>query len=225
MSDKNNMYTRRHFLQDVAYGGGGLIILGTLGFRIFQDKEKKLIKAISVDFEKCSGCRTCESACSAYNHQAVIDGEKVLGLGNPYHSNIKVYHYNPDIDIPSTCAICPDAPCIDACPVAPDLVTGRKALYRDAETMTIKNDLERCVGCKQCAKACENLRGGIIRPNRETNKPEGICTLCDGDPQCVKHCPFDALAYIEMPEDRDLENLDPSIIAKKLIEKLYELKV
>ncbi len=225
MSDRNKEYTRRHFLQDIAFGGGGLIVLGTLGFRIIKDKEHKLIKAISVDFEKCAGCRTCESACSAFNHKEIIDGELVSGLGIPYYSNIKVYHYNPDVDIPSTCAICPDAPCIDACPVAPDITTGRKALYRDPENMTIKNDTERCVACGQCAEACENLRGGIIHPNPETNKPERMCTLCDGDPQCVKHCPFDALAYIEMPEDRDLDNLSPEVIAKKLIRKYYEINV
>ena len=67
-------YTRRHFLQDITFGGGGLIILGTLGLRIFKDKEQQLIKAISVNFEKCAGCRTCETACSAYNHPIIIDG-------------------------------------------------------------------------------------------------------------------------------------------------------
>lgn len=217
-------YSRRHFLQDVALGGGGLIVLGTFGFRIFKDKESLLIKAIAVDFEKCAGCRTCETACSAYNNPVVINGEKLNGVGNPHLSNIKVYHFNPDIDIPSTCAICPDPPCIDACPIVPDLVTGRKAIYR-ADNLTIKNDPERCIGCMQCAKACENMRGGIIHPNPETHRPERMCTLCDGNPQCVENCPFGALSYIEMPVDRDLANLSPSKIAERLIEQLYNIKV
>lgn len=217
-------YTRRHFLQDMAFGGGGLIVLGTFGFRIFKDKEHNLIKVISVNFEKCTGCRTCETACSAYNHPIVIDSEKVNGLGNPHYSNIKVYHFNPDIDIPSTCALCPDAPCIEACPVAPDMITGRKALYRD-DNMTIKNDTERCIGCMQCAKACDNIRGGIIHPNPETHKPEGMCTLCDGNPQCVENCPFGALDYIEIPADRELANLAPAKIAERLIKQLYNINV
>jgi Fe-S-cluster-containing hydrogenase component 2 len=104
------------------------------------------------------------------------------------------------------------------------MLTNRKALYRD-ENMTIKNDTERCIGCMQCAKACENLRGGIIHPNPETNKPERMCTLCDGNPQCVANCPFGALEYIEMPADRDLASLAPAKIAEKLIEKLYNLNV
>ncbi|MDA3955055.1 MAG: 4Fe-4S dicluster domain-containing protein [Bacteroidales bacterium] len=220
----SKQYTRRHFLQDMALGGGGLIVLGSYGFRIIKDTELNIIKAISVNFEKCAGCRTCESACSAYNHPIVIDGQKVNGLGNPHYSNISVYHFNPDVDIPVTCAICPDTPCISACPVDPDVITGRKALYRD-KNMTIKNDIERCIGCMQCAEACKELRSGIIQPNPQTNMPERMCTLCDGNPQCVKNCPYDALEYIEMPADRDLIDLAPLQIAKKLINQLYNINV
>jgi len=217
-------YTRRHFLQDIAFGGGGLIIIGTYGFRILKDNSQNLIKAISVNFEKCAGCRTCETACSAFNNPILIDGEKMNSLGNPHYSNIKVYHFNPDIDIPVTCALCEDPPCINACPVSPDLITGRKALYRH-ENLTIINDPERCISCMQCAKACENLRGGVIHPNPETNRPEHMCTLCDGNPQCVENCPFGALEYIEIPADRELANLAPAKIAERLIEKLYNLNV
>jgi len=221
--ENNSNYSRRHFLKDLALGGGGLVILGTIGFKIFKSQDGKTIKAISVNFEKCTGCRTCETACSAFNHHEIINGEEVMGLGNPHLSNIKVFHFNPDVDVPSTCAICPDPPCINACVISPDLVTGRKALYRDPETMVIKNDTERCIGCMQCAKACSNLRGGVIIPNPETHKPERMCQLCNGDPQCVKHCPFGALEYIEMSVDRDLKELAPAKIAEKLIVKWYNI--
>lgn len=221
----NKTYTRRHFLQDIVYGGVGFIIFGTYGFRVITDKEKKVIKAISVNFDKCTGCRTCETVCSAFNHPEVIDGEEVKGLGNPFLSNIRVHHYNPDVDVPSTCAICPDPPCIAACPVPFDMHTGRKALYRDEALLTIQNDKERCLGCQQCAKACETLRGGVIRPNDETHKPERMCELCDGDPQCVKYCPYGALDYMEMPEDRDLSDLSPDKIAQKLIKKYYNINI
>lgn len=192
---------------------------------INRDQSTKTIRAIVVDFKKCAGCRTCETACAAFNHKDIVDGEEMNSLGNPYYSNIKVYHFNPDVDIPSTCAVCPDAPCIEACPVAPDLFTGRKALYREEDNMTIKNDTERCLGCQQCAKACEELRAGVIHPNPETKMPERMCRLCDGDPQCVKYCPYDALKYLEVDENRDLENLAPSKIAEKLIEEYYEMSL
>ena len=225
MDENKKRYSRRHFLQDMIFGGAGIIVLGSFGVSIVTDEKKQVIKAIAVDFDKCTGCRTCETACSEFNNKVKVNGEWVKGLGNPFYSNINVHHFNPDVDIPSTCAICPDAPCIDACPVAPDLKTGRKALYRDEELLTIKNDKERCLGCTQCAQACENLRGGIIRPNDKTKKPERICTLCNGDPQCVKYCPYGALDYIEMPQDRDLKNLAPREIAQRLIKKYYNIDI
>ncbi|MFO8234885.1 MAG: 4Fe-4S dicluster domain-containing protein [Bacteroidales bacterium] len=222
---KPNVYTRRHFLQNIIYGGAGVVILGSFGFRIIKDDKEQVIKAIWVDFDKCTGCRTCEAVCSASNHRDEINGKKVSGLGNPFLSNIKVHHFNPDVDIPVTCAICPDTPCIKACPVSPDLETGRKALYRDKELHTIKNDKDRCLGCSECAKACKNYRAGVIYPNEKTGKPERICTLCYGNPQCVKYCPYDALEYKEMPLDRDLKNLAPEKIAQRLIKKYYNIEI
>jgi len=212
-------------LQDIVYGSAGLIVLGSFGVRYAFDEETRTIRAISVNFDRCAGCRTCETACSAYNHPARVNGQRVKGLGNPSLSNIRVYHFNPDVDVPSTCAICPDAPCIAACPVPPDLNTGRKALYRDEKLLTIKNDPQRCLACGECAKACATQRGGVIVPNEETNRPERMCTLCDGNPQCVEYCPFDALAYIEMPADRDLSGLAPEDIARDLIEKYYNIHI
>lgn len=223
--NKPNRYNRRHFLQNIVYGGAGVIILGSWGIKFITDEQKQIIKAISVDFDKCTGCRTCEAVCAASNHPVKINGERVSGLGNPFLSNIKVHHFNPDVDIPVTCALCPDTPCIKACPVAPDIKTGRKALYRDEELLTIKNDKERCLGCGECAKACENMRAGVIYSNEKTGKPERICTLCNGSPQCVEYCPYDALDYIEMPIDRDLKNLSPKKIAQRLIKKYYNIEI
>ena len=91
-------------------------------------------------------CRTCEAVCSAYNHKVNLEGELLDGLGNPALSNIKVWHYNPDVDVPITCFLCDDNPCIEACPTTPDLITGRKALYRDDDLYIIKNNKDRCLG-------------------------------------------------------------------------------
>jgi Fe-S-cluster-containing hydrogenase component 2 len=215
--------SRRHFLSKISYGAGGLILLGSYGFSIKRCVETGAIKAIAVDFEKCAGCRTCESVCTEFNHRVMVDGELMNGLGNPALSNIRVYHFNPDVDIPSTCALCDDAPCVEACPVDPHPETGRKALYRDEKLHTIVNDPERCIGCQSCAFACAEKRAGVIHPDPETGNPRFMCTLCGGDPQCVKYCPYDALKYIEMPADRDLDNLAPEKIAEIMIDKFYNV--
>lgn len=217
--------SRRHFLNTLGLGGAGLILVGSYGFSFRRDSGSIKIKAIVVDFEKCAGCRTCEAVCSAFNNKVNIEGIEMEGLGNPALSNIRVHHFNPDIDIPSTCALCEDAPCIEACPVEPHPETGRKALYKDPESGIILNDLERCIGCSSCAIACKEKRGGVIRPNPETGSPERMCTLCGGDPQCVKNCPYDALSYIEIDNSIEFNGMSPENIAQRLIMKLYNLKM
>lgn len=191
--------SRRDFLRDAVLGGGGLLIGGRFLVRQVwaqTEGEKTVYSMVVVDFNKCAGCRTCETACSSFNHKAVIDGKELPGLGNPFLSNIRVHPFNPDVDVPVMCVMCEDAPCIAACPVEPDAKTGRRALYRDGKLPVLHNDLERCIGCGSCAKACRTKRVGTIVPNPKSNKPERMCTLCGGDPQCVKNCPYGALSHV-----------------------------
>lgn len=217
--------TRRHFLNSLGFGAAGMVIMGSCGFTIRRDSITGNIRAIAVDFGKCAGCRTCEAVCSSFNHREAINGNMVNGSGNPALSNIRVFHYNPDIDIPSTCAICLDAPCVEACPVEPHPETLRKALYRDEDLHAISNDIDRCIGCRSCADACMEQRAGVIHPNPVTGKPEHMCTLCGGEPQCVKYCPYDALSYIEIDDNSDFAGLSPQKIAEMMIEKMYNLKL
>jgi Fe-S-cluster-containing hydrogenase component 2 len=213
-------WSRRKFLKAAA-GSGGVAMLSQLGLvRLVyaQQGDTTQLTMILVDYAKCTGCRTCETACSAFNHQETVEGERLNGLGNPDLANIRVYGYNPDVDIPTVCAMCPDSPCIEACPVEPDPKTGRRALYRDEKNQTIRNDPDRCIGCGSCAEVC---RTGIIIPNPETSKPEHMCNLCGGDPQCVKHCPFGALSQVKVDTTHRFYAMKPEEIAHKLMEEWY----
>jgi anaerobic carbon-monoxide dehydrogenase iron sulfur subunit len=223
--DNSKNFSRRDFLKNLSIGAGGLIIVGSLGvaFRL-QGKEKDIVKGIVVDFTKCTGCRTCETICSAYNHNVEIDGETLNGLGNPWLSNIKVHWFNPDVDVPMVCSLCEDAPCIAACPVPPDLKTGNKALYHHNETGTVCNDAKRCVGCGACARACKTMRTGVISRN-SAGKPFGMCSLCNGTPKCVDYCTYHALAFVELTDQTDYRKLSPEIIAQRLVKKFYEMDV
>jgi Fe-S-cluster-containing hydrogenase component 2 len=213
-------WSRRNFMK-VAFKGGAVLLLGQFGvFRLAraQEEGKDSFTMIMVDYSKCTGCRTCETVCSAFNHPKEVNGELLKGTGNPYLSNIKVYAFNPDVDVPTVCAMCRDNPCIEACPVDPDPVTGRRALYRDSRTLAIKVDPDRCIGCESCAEAC---RVEVIAPNPETALPERMCTLCNGDPQCVKYCPFEALSQVKVDTSREFYAMKPDEIAEKLIEEWY----
>jgi Fe-S-cluster-containing hydrogenase component 2 len=150
-----------------------------------------------------------------------INYEELPGLGNPRYSNIRVESFNPEVDVPNVCAMCADTPCVKACPVEPDPKTGRRALYRDEATRTIRNDTGRCIGCRSCAEACAAQRTGVITPDAATGRPQRMCTLCGGDPQCVKWCPFEALSYVEVRADRKFYGLGPEKIAAELAMKWY----
>jgi len=220
---------RREFLKTAAAGMGGVLLADRFLVRAVyartspaQDQPGKTVfSLIVVDFNTCTGCRTCETVCSSFNARAAVDGKEFPGLGNPALSNIRVYPYNPDVDIPITCLMCEDAPCIEACPVEPDPRTKHRALYREGKLPVLHNDLVRCIGCGSCAEACSNKRVGAIIPNRATNKPERTCTLCSGDPQCVKYCPNGALSYIVEGTPGQHYGISRDAAAKTLTELWY----
>lgn len=230
----NQDYSRRDFIK-TAVEGGTVFLFGGFGvLKVAQaavdektkeeDKDKNkepkktIFTMVVVDYAKCTGCRTCETVCSAYNYKRMVEDEILNGLGNPHDSNIKVYNYNPDVDIPVVCMMCPDAPCVQSCPVEPDPETNQRALYRDEKTLTIKLNPDRCVGCGTCSMVCT---AGTIIPNPDSNQPEGICTLCDGDPQCVKYCPYGALSYLEVDAKSRFYGMRADKIAEELIKEWY----
>jgi len=209
--------TRRAFVKSAGIGGGALFLFNRMGIHAaWADSGQPVSKMVLVDYGKCTGCRTCETVCSSRNRPVAVNGETMPGLGNPYFSNIRVENFNPDVDIPNVCAMCGDAPCVEACPVDPDPRTGRRALYRDESTRTIHNDADRCTGCGSCAEACGAKRTGVIVPNPKTGSPEHLCNLCGGDPQCVKWCPFGALSLVEVVSGAKFHGLAPEKIAAEL---------
>ena len=215
--------TRREFIKGMGIGGGAIVLLGQFGIHAvaWADSRNPVLKMVLVDYGKCTGCRTCEAVCSSHNRPLTIEGEKAPGLGNPRYSNIRIESFNPEVDIPNVCAMCADTPCVNACPVEPDPKTGRRAIYRDKTSHTIHNDPDRCIGCRSCAEACSAQRTGVISPDSATGRPQRMCTLCGGDPQCVKRCPFEALSYVEVRADRKFYGLGPDKIAAELAMNWY----
>jgi len=219
--DNGNNFTRREFIK-VAGAGAALLLAGRFGIHsIAWADNKKTLKMVIVDYSKCTGCRTCEAVCSAYYNSVIVNGERLPGLGNPVYSRIRVHSFNPDVDIPNVCNMCPDAPCVKACPVPPEPKTARKAIYRDEKILTIQTDPNRCIACGSCAKACLEQRTGVIELDPKTGKPRPVCNLCEGDPQCVKHCPFNALSLVDVKTNRKFYGKSPKKIATELSKKWY----
>jgi len=216
--------TRRHLLLGMAVtagavvGGGSLVGLVTFA----RPSEGGPLEALAVvaDLSRCTGCRTCEAICSAHNHPVEVGGRRLRGLGDPHLANIRVHGFLPEVDVPVTCARCADAPCVAACPAPPD-ARGRRALYRHPRTGSVVNDPARCLGCRACAAACARDRAGVIRPAPDSGRPERICTFCDGDPQCARHCPRGALALVRGPVDEGLAGRPPEDLGGIMMARWY----
>jgi Fe-S-cluster-containing hydrogenase component 2 len=210
---------RRQFVKCLVVSGATLTADGLLNRRSEAAPGPRLSRVL-VDYNKCTGCRTCETVCAQHNHKVKVDGEEVLGLGNPDLANIRVHSFYPDVDVPIVCLMCGDAPCIEVCPTGPD-DHGRRAIYRDAKTGAIKIDFDRCILCNLCANACAQQRVGVINFDGQTLLDGRLCTLCDGDPQCVKHCPYDALTHDTGPIDGKQYAVPAEQIAKELADRWY----
>jgi Fe-S-cluster-containing hydrogenase component 2 len=215
---------RRRLLGGLAAAGGVLVghgaLVGLVTFTPAAEGAGLLALAVVADLARCTGCRTCEAACSASNQRVEIGGRFLPGLGDPHLANIRVHSFLPEVDVPVTCALCPDAPCVAACPVPSD-ERRRKALYRHRRLHTVVNDPVRCLGCRACAAACAQQRGGILRSDPATGHPTGMCTLCGGEPQCALACPFGALSLVRGAVEAGLAGRPPEELAKAMMARWY----
>lgn len=132
-------------------------------------------KVLFVNFEKCTGCRKCEVACSLYNDKEC----------NPTVSRIHVISWMRDgVDVPMLCLQCEEPMCKTACFM--------NAIRRDSKTGAMVIDYDKCVGCKMCMYYCP-LGGITFDPE---NKRVLKCDLCGGVPKCAKYCTTKAIEYV-----------------------------
>lgn len=129
------------------------------------------MKSLSYDSELCVGCGICEETCSD-SWFKVVDAEK---------SCIRIAG---STELTATyCVQCGE--CIDVCPT--------EALSRDKRGIVrLKKSL--CVGCLSCVGFCPYLAMFHHPDQSEPFK----CIACG---RCVKECPADALAIVDVETD------------------------
>jgi Fe-S-cluster-containing dehydrogenase component len=186
---------RRQFLK---LSGVSIIGISALGPLLARGDTKPLIimeqaeGIIIADPTKCVGCRRCELACTEFNDgkaQPSISRIKVsrnlnFGSKGVYLGQSGQGNWGSGLVIQDLCKQCPHpVPCANACP--------NDAIVVKPPVNARVVDLDKCIGCKMCQKACP---WEMMSFDPETNKATK-CFLCDGKPKCVEACPASALSY------------------------------
>lgn len=156
-------------------------------------------KMLIISPEKCTGCRTCEIACSF---------GKTTGF-NPQNAAVTVFQYEEAaISVPIMCMQCEDPACMKVCAVG--------AISKNEEGTVLVN-FDKCIGCKLCVSACPF---GNISFNTEKKKIVK-CDLCQGKPKCAALCPTGTIQY---KEATPAELSKKRIVADKFKELFEEVK-
>lgn len=163
-------------------------------------KAKKMRKFILVDYEKCHGCNSCTLACSFAKTREF----------NPTRSNLSIVSYPElgNLTIPVICQNCLEPPCMEVCPA--------QAISQEEETGAVLIDENLCVGCKMCIMACPIGGPWVDVKTLKVMK----CDLCEGDPQCVKNCGFEALQFVKPEEAVEKKRKEGARKLSEIINKL-----
>jgi Fe-S-cluster-containing dehydrogenase component/DMSO reductase anchor subunit len=144
--------------------------------------------AFEVDLDKCSGCKSCVTACHSLNGLDENETWRTVGLlvssPSPQTPDPKPRFQQ---HVTTACHHCADPGCANGCPVL--------AYDKDPVTGIVRHLDDQCIGCSYCVMKCPyevpkySHRLGIVRK----------CDMCSqrlavGEaPACVQACPDEAI--------------------------------
>ena len=203
--------------RDFVVGGGTVLAGGALtvyapraasakGAASKQSEYPLSKRYLVYDSRHCLGCMNCMFACST-----VHEGVSSLSLSRIQVTRAVLTKYPLDI-IVNVCRQCPEAMCVENCPVG--------ACHISVENANVRIiDAEKCIGCGTCLKSCPHT------PHRTIWDPGANkftkCDLCVHTPYfqkkggpldnqaCVSTCPAGALKLVsELPSQTDESGYD-----------------
>ena len=188
-----------------------------------------------IDTKRCVGCNACTVACKMANNvpqdifwtRALTDGGEMMDTPAGEFPDVSLRY------ITVSCQHCENPACAKVCPVG--------ATYKDPETGVVRQDYDKCIGCRMCMAACpysartfnwnEPVRatGASYGDARVPERGRGVmekCTLCkertdEGDePMCVRCCPADARIFGDLDDpDSAVSRLRREQSAEVLLEE------
>lgn len=168
-----------------------------------------------IDMKNCIACHACAVACKVENN--LPDGiwwARVLTDGGASQETPAGEFPNLTMrNIEVNCQHCDNPACVKACPVG--------ATYKDPDTGAVRQDYDKCIGCRMCMAACPyNARVfNWSEPVRDPDfnygdkdvpvRPKGVaekCTMCKErtdrgeEPMCVVCCPTEARVFGDLDD-------------------------
>ena len=169
-----------------------------------------------IDLKRCSGCKTCSVVCKVANNipndiiwnRVLTEGGNAPDTAGGTWDNPEMQHW------PVACQHCENPACTKVCPVG--------ATWKDEQTGIVRQDYDKCIGCRMCLAACPYT--GVRSFNWEEPAYYADFALGDADaakhekhtvekcifctqrvargeqPACVESCPTRALYFGELAE-------------------------
>lgn len=132
---------------------------------------------MAIDTKRCVGCNACTTACKMANNvpddifwtRALTRGGDEVDTPAGIFPNLSMRYYTVG------CQHCENPACVKACPVG--------ATYKDPETGIVRQDYDRCIGCRMCMAACPYT--GVRSFNWQ--EPKNQMGFAIGDADAPKH--------------------------------------
>ena len=130
-----------------------------------------------IDSKSCISCHSCAVACKVENNLPdTIWWNRILTDGGPNMDTPAGTYPNLTIrNIPMACQHCDNPACVKVCPVG--------ATYKDPETGVVRQDYDKCIGCRMCMAACPYT--GVRSFNWE--EPQHTIDFAVGDADAAPH--------------------------------------
>ena len=192
---------------------------------------------MAIDTKRCVGCNACTVACKVANNvpanifwtRALTDGGDAADTPAGTFPNISMSYLSLG------CQHCENPACVKVCPVG--------ATYRDPETGVVRQDYDKCIGCRMCMSACpytgvrsfnweepaygvDYALGDADAPTHQKHTVEK-CTFCyqrtsQGEvPACMDLCPARARHWGDLDDPQsEVSQLIASRAYKQLLPEM-----